>query len=242
MGPVRYLGTGLLSALVWVVVVSGGSTFAWVAIDHAGRDVVIANSGLVIDDSALNQTPQPILPTDLLPGIDASNGTPSVPTVTSASPKASTPTSRPTASPARSTPTPTTTPSRTATPTPPAPPPTGHRADPTPATVTASVRAGFGSIIAACQGGTRLEIRSAIPAGGWGATVLRHDQLVAVAFVQSSQTVAGFVVFVGCRNGQPTFVSSGYFTKIDFGSLHEIIEDYTFTQIGDALHWQSPAG
>ena len=174
------------AAALWVVVVGGTSTFTWVAIDRAGRQVLQAS---------------PVLPRGLTPPAGTSSRPP---TPTPTRPATSTPTPR-----RHGTPTPVPRPSPAASVRATAPPAIVTRA------VDRAVRVDGAQLGVRCVGAAAA-LRFAQPDDGWVVTVLSTGPAKVTIRIQErgSGDPASSLSAV-CRDGVPAFNGSGESERAD---------------------------
>jgi len=242
----RVIRASFLSVVIWLVVVAFGSTMAWVAIDRVGQDLVVADSPIAPGDTgdtgdgadaAGVATADPILPTSsatapsdgstadpLGPAQNTSAGGsigPSGSATSGSSTTASSSSTHPGSNPSTTT----QLPSNQG---------TGGTTQPT--VVKRMVRGAAGLISAACEG-TKPRVPYASPQDGWALEVYRRPTTVAVAFHREAQDKRGFIVFVGCVKGTPTFVATQRGVSVAPDDIRAVINNRTFLDIASALHW-----
>ena len=233
----RVIRASFLSVVIWLVVVAFGSTMAWVAIDRVGQDLVVADSPIAPGDTgdtgdgadaAGVATADPILPTSSATApSDASRWAkslsigPSGSATSGSSTTASSSSTHPGSNPSTTT----QLPSNQG---------TGGTTQPT--VVKRMVRGAAGLISAACEG-TKPRVPYASPQDGWALEVYRRPTTVAVAFHREAQDKRGFIVFVGCVKGTPTFVATQRGVSVAPDDIRAVINNRTFLDIASALHW-----
>ena len=250
----RVIRASFLSVVIWVLVVAFGSTTAWVAIDRVGEGLVLADSPTATDDSSNDADPaDPILPTS---SASAPVSDPSVVPSDSGQPgpdpsmsKATQPTDSPGSSTSATAP-PKVGPSETkpggsvtspsisgGSTTPEVPTDKGGGTTTVPPTsVKRMVQGAAGLISSVCEGSTP-RVRYASPQDGWALDDYRRPTTVAVAFHREDHLKRGFIIFVGCVRGTPTFVTTERGVSIAFEDIRVVLNNRSFLEIASALHW-----
>ena len=189
----RRTRTVLAAVTLWLVIVGGTSTVAWVVIDRAGRGVFITDAG---------GAPEPSSPTS-----PVATDPPTTGTHTGAPPQSHTSTSSGTASSTRPSPRPSPRPPSSA-PSTRSSTPEGGTTSPPPLpapspTVSDSVTVSGGTVGVNCQGST-ISLRYVTPRNGWSFELDRSNRKIEVKF--SQQHAEGEAeVHATCSGGRPVF-------------------------------------
>ncbi len=190
----RRTRTVVAAMTLWLVIVAGTSTAAWLVIDRAGREVFTTT------EAAGSLEPAPTTPPVTTDAPTSTTPPPrSSPTTGAPKPSSTRPAPRPTTS-ARSS----STPRPTSTPSAPQPSPTPAKTSPPPpATVSDSITVSGGTLGVSCQGST-ITLRYVTPRNGWSYELHRESRTIEVKF--SRQGGGGeSEVHATCSGGRPVF-------------------------------------
>lgn len=269
---VRIVRAGIASAAIWLLVVAAGSSFAWVAINQAGENLVAVDAPSLdeIPDPAAG--PLPILPvtrgakTDPVPSPSQPRVADSASVAPSSQPSAARPSpavpkapQTPTA-PAR--PTSSSTPAVTSKPT--SAKPTSAQPRQTRSTPRATGSSSEQPRGASNPTAPSVRTPAVTASGGAGVvTVACQGSVVRVrsvtprsgwtARVYRRETIAavsfhreghstGFVLFIGCVSGAPRIVSTPRGVTVEPRAIRQVLDDHTFVQIANRLDWRAPFG
>ncbi len=192
----RRTRTVLAGVALWMLIVAGTSTAAWLIIDRAGREVFTTDAAGPPEPAGVAAGVVPPVST----GTPTSATTTPAPSISAATPSSTHPVPRPTTpgSPNRTTSTSSTPLDTTSTTQPPAPPPSADVSD--------SVTVSGGTVGVSCAGST-ISLRYVTPRNGWSYEIDSSSHSIEVKFHRLGAQDES-EVHATCSGGRPVFEQS----------------------------------